>query len=120
MFDLGDIGERIGYPLYMKPYDGGAWVGVTGIDDRSALVAAYDASGTRVMNLQKGVVPRTICFVRCIGLGPQWRFVNYDPSAPLHDRYGMDTDFLSGDEAKAPGRHDLGHQRVLRLGFQFL
>jgi hypothetical protein len=38
-------------------------------------------------------------FVRCIGLGPQWRFVNYDPDAPLHDRYCMDRDFLStGDQ----------------------
>ena len=34
LFDLGDIGDRIGYPLYMKPYDGGAWVGVTAIHDR--------------------------------------------------------------------------------------
>jgi hypothetical protein len=31
MFNLGDIGDGIGYPLFMKPYDGGAWVGVTAI-----------------------------------------------------------------------------------------
>jgi hypothetical protein len=93
LFDLGAIGERIGYPLYMKPYDGGAWVGVTGIDDRDALLRAYDESGTRVMHLQKGVHAHD-AFVRCIGLGPQWRCVNYDPAAPLHDRYQMDVDFL--------------------------
>ena len=28
-FDLDAIAERIGYPLFMKPYDGGAWVGVS-------------------------------------------------------------------------------------------
>ncbi|MDH3748718.1 MAG: hypothetical protein OER97_10980 [Gammaproteobacteria bacterium] len=97
LFDLAEIGDRIGYPLFMKPYDGGAWVGVTAIDDSKALQKAYDSSGTRVMNLQKGVHPHDI-FVRCIGLGPQWRFVNYDPSAALHDRYRLDTNFLSMNE----------------------
>lgn len=98
LFDLGEIGDRIGYPLFMKPYDGGAWVGVTAIKDRQALLEAYEQSGTRVMHLQEGVQPFDT-FVRCIGLGPQWRFVNYDPDAPLHDRYCMDRDFLStGDQ----------------------
>ncbi len=99
MFDLGAIGDSIGYPLYMKPYDGGAWVGVTGIKNRQELLNAYESSGTRVMNLQKGVEPND-AFVRCIGLGPQFRFVNYDPGAPLHDRYQMDTDFLPVKQAK--------------------
>ena len=31
-FDLDAIAERIGYPLFMKPYDGGAWRGVSRID----------------------------------------------------------------------------------------
>jgi hypothetical protein len=99
LFDLGAIGDRIGYPLYMKPYDGGAWVGVTGIKSRQDLMNAYESSGTRVMNLQKGVEPHD-AFVRCIGLGPQFRFVNYDPGAPLHDRYRMDRDFLPPDQAR--------------------
>jgi hypothetical protein len=99
LFDLGAIGDRIGYPLYMKPYDGGAWVGVTGIHNRQELMNAYESSGTRVMNLQKGVEPND-AFVRCIGLGPQFRFVNYDPGAPLHDRYRMDHDFLPPGEAR--------------------
>ena len=97
LFNLGDIGDRIGYPLFIKPYDGGAWVGVTAIKDREALLEAYNESGTRVMHLQQGVVPFE-GFVRCIGLGPQWRCVNYDPDAPLHDRYRMDTDFLTPDD----------------------
>ncbi|NNF17454.1 MAG: hypothetical protein HKN70_11970 [Gammaproteobacteria bacterium] len=99
LFSLGDIGDKIGYPLFMKPYDGGAWVGVTAIKDREALRKAYDESGTRVMHLQKGVVPFD-GFVRCIGLGPQWRCVNYDPDAPLHDRYRMDTDFLAAEDTR--------------------
>ena len=97
LFDLADIGERIGYPLFMKPYDGGGWVGVTAINEGKALLKAYDGSGTRLMHLQKGVQSHDV-FVRCIGLGPQWRCVNYDPSAALHNRYGMETDFLSTAE----------------------
>ena len=94
LFDIGAIGKKIGYPLFMKPYDGGGWVGVTKIDDEAALRAAYEASGTKLMHLQAGVIPYDR-FVRCIGLGPQTRVVNYDPSAPLHDRYRMDQKFVT-------------------------
>jgi len=103
LFDLGDIGERIGYPLFMKPYDGGAWVGVTAIRDEDSLREAYENSGTRLMHLQQGVQPFDL-FVRCIGLGPQFRHVNYDPSAPLHDRYLMDRDFLSPEDQQTLSR----------------
>lgn len=94
LFDLGQIGAKLGYPLFMKPYDGGGWVGVTKIDDEQALREAYENSGTKLMHLQAGVIPYDR-FVRCIGFGPQTRVVNYDPSAPLHDRYRMDTDFIT-------------------------
>jgi hypothetical protein len=94
LFDLGTIGAKLGYPLFMKPYDGGGWVGVTKIDDERALREAYENSGTKLMHLQAGVIPYDR-FVRCIGFGPQARVVTYDPSAPLHDRYRMDTDFLT-------------------------
>ena len=30
-FDLDEIAESVGYPLFMKPYDGGQWVGVSHI-----------------------------------------------------------------------------------------
>lgn len=94
LFDLGVIGKQLGYPLFMKPYDGGGWKGVTKIDNEAALKAAYEASGTDVMHLQAGIIPFDR-FVRCIGLGPQTRVINYDPAAPLHDRYRMDRDFIS-------------------------
>jgi len=99
IFDLGEIGDSIGYPLFMKPYDGGGWVGVSAIQNREALLEAYDRSGTRVMHLQEGVKEHD-AFVRCIGLGPQCRFVNYDPDAPLHDRYRTNIDMLSESDKK--------------------
>ncbi|RVT82244.1 hypothetical protein DXV76_17365 [Rhodobacteraceae bacterium CCMM004] len=99
MFDLNEIGDKIGYPFFMKPYHGGGWKGVTKISDAADLHRAYDASGTEVMNLQKAVLPYEH-FVRCVGLGPQFRIVNYDPTAPLHDRYRMETDFLPEADQK--------------------
>jgi hypothetical protein len=63
-----------------------------------ALRAAYEASGTKIMHLQQGVIPYDR-FVRCIGFGPQTRIVNYDPGAPLHDRYTMDREFVTRAQA---------------------
>jgi hypothetical protein len=98
MFSLEEIGAKLGYPFFMKPYHGGGWKGVTKIDDLAGFQRAYDASGTEVMNLQAAILPYD-WFVRCIGLGPQLRKVNYDPSAALHDRYRMDTGFLPPEDA---------------------
>jgi hypothetical protein len=50
-FDLDALAESIGYPLFMKPYDGGAWVGVSQIRNSAELHRAYDASGQRLMHL---------------------------------------------------------------------
>jgi hypothetical protein len=97
LFDLGDIGKEVGYPLILKPYDGGGWKAVTRAEDEATLLKAYDESGKLVMHVQKAVFPYTE-FVRCVGFGPQLRFVRYDPTAPLHDRYQMDTDFLSAED----------------------
>jgi hypothetical protein len=97
LFDLGEVGDKLGYPMFMKPYDGGAWVGVSRIDDDRALRNAYEKSGRRVMHLQRAVDPFDL-FVRTIGIGPQVEVVRYDPGAPLHDRYKVDFFFVDGDE----------------------
>jgi hypothetical protein len=97
LFDLGAVGKEVGYPLFMKPYDGGGWKAVTRIPDEKKLRATYDESGKHVMHLQQAIEPFDR-FVRCIGLGPQTTLVRYDPSAPLHDRYTMDRDFVGDDD----------------------
>jgi hypothetical protein len=97
LFDLGAIGEDLGYPLFMKPYDGGGWKGVSAIKDKASLIAAYEASGRDVMHLQEAIEPHDL-FVRSIGIGPQVRIVKYDPSRPLHDRYQVAFHFVDGDE----------------------
>lgn len=97
LFDLEDVGQRLGYPMFMKPYDGGGWVGVSRIDDAEALRAAYEQSGRHVMHLQYAVEPHDL-FVRLVGLGPQVRDVLYDPGAALHDRYTMERNFLEPED----------------------
>ena len=96
-FDLGAIGEELGYPVFIKPYDGGGWVGVMRAKNAQQLRDAYEHSGTRVMHVQESIEPNDM-FVRAIGIGPQVHIVHYDPSAPLHDRYKVDFFFVDGDE----------------------
>jgi hypothetical protein len=98
-FDLPAIGGKVGYPLFMKPYDGGGWRAVSRIANAEELEKAYEESGDAVMHLQEGIEPFDR-FVRCIGLGPQTRIVLYDIDAPLHDRYTMERGFLEDEEHK--------------------
>lgn len=104
LFDLDRIGDRIGYPFFIKPYDGGAWRGVTKISDRSQLHKSYDASGKQVMHLQKAVDPFDL-FVRGMGIGPQVHCMKYDPGAPLHARYVVADDFLTAKERETLARY---------------
>ncbi|HEX2052039.1 MAG TPA: hypothetical protein VHJ34_15585 [Actinomycetota bacterium] len=93
-FDLDSIAETIGYPLFMKPFDGGAWVGVTRVSDARELHRRYDESGQRLMHLQSSVEGYD-AFVRCLSIGAETMVMRYDPSRPLHDRYKVDHEFLS-------------------------
>jgi hypothetical protein len=97
LFDVRRIGDRIGWPMFMKPFDGGGWRGVTKVDDPAAVYKAYEESDKSVMHLQ-AAVKGFDRFVRVIGFGPQTHYVLYDPEAPLHDRYTTKTDFLSDAE----------------------
>ncbi len=85
-FDLSEMGEHVGYPAFLKPQDGGGWVGVEKVDDEADLYKKYHASGDRPMNLQAAVDYRE--FVRTVGVGPQMFPMHYNASAEhSHDRY---------------------------------
>lgn len=96
MFDLGELGREVGYPCFLKPYDGGAWRGVSRIENEDELERAYAASGTQIMHLQEAIEPFDI-FVRALAVGPQVNIMRYEPSAPLHDRYRVEFDILDAD-----------------------
>ena len=93
-FDLDAIASEIGYPLFMKPYDGGQWIGVSRIRDPGELHRAYDASGQRLMHLQAAVEDYD-AFARSLTIGPETMVMRFRPDLPLHDRYAVDHTFLS-------------------------
>ncbi|MGH2755300.1 MAG: ATP-grasp domain-containing protein [Actinomycetota bacterium] len=95
-FDLKEIAEKIGYPLFMKPFDGGAWVGVTRIANPEDLMARYDESGARLMHLQKSVEDFDV-FARSLSIGAETLVIKFDPDRPMHDRYRVSHDFLDAD-----------------------
>ena len=105
-FDLDVIAENIGYPMFMKPYDGGAWVGVSQIRNREELHRAYDESGQRLMHLQKAVAGYDV-FARSLSIGAETMVMNFDPDQPMHARYSVSHNFLdagTGDEVVTIGR----------------
>ena len=77
----------------MKPYDGGAWVGVSKIRDSDELHAAYDASGERLMHLQQSVEGYDV-FTRSLSIGPETMVMKFRPELPMHDRYAVEHGFL--------------------------
>jgi hypothetical protein len=93
-FDLESIGAQLGYPLYMKPFDGGQWVGVSRIGSPDELRQCYDESGERMMHLQTALEGFDV-FVRSLSIGAETMSMWFDPSRPLHDRYQVRHGFLA-------------------------
>jgi hypothetical protein len=92
-FDLDEVAGQVGYPLFMKPFDGGMWVGVTRVAGPEELRTAYDDSGERMMHLQASVEDYDV-FTRSLSIGPQTRVMRYDPAAHGHYRYDVDLAIL--------------------------
>lgn len=102
-FDLAESGEVVGYPAFLKPQDGGGWVGVEKVDDLQELRQKFAESGDKPMNLQECIQYRE--FVRTVGVGPQFLPMHYNASAEhSHDRYmrgpfqAVQHEFLSAEE----------------------
>jgi hypothetical protein len=104
-FDLDKLAEQLGYPLYMKPFDGGGWRGVSRINGRDDLHRAYDESGEMLMHLQATVDYEH--FARALSIGPETMVMDFRPDQPMHNRYAVSYDFLSesaGSQAVAISR----------------
>jgi hypothetical protein len=105
-FDLDAIAEQIGYPLFMKPYDGGAWRGVSRISNTAELHRAYDESGEMLMHLQQAVEGYDV-FARSLSIGAETMVMRFRPEQPMHLRYAVDHGFLpapAGAEVVTIGR----------------
>jgi hypothetical protein len=105
-FDLDQVARQVGYPLFMKPFDGGAWVGVTRVKDQQELERRYDESGKRLMHLQASVENFDV-FVRTLSIGAETMVMRFEPDRPMHDRYQVAHGFLTaetGEEVVTIGR----------------
>jgi hypothetical protein len=104
-FDIDAIAADLGYPLYMKPFDGGGWRGVSRIESVEDLHRAYDESGRMLMHLQASVPYEK--FARALTIGAETTVMDFRPDKPMHSRYAVSYDFLSpsaGAEARAISR----------------
>jgi hypothetical protein len=104
-FDLDAIADDLGYPMYMKPFDGGGWRGVSRINNRDDLHQAYDESGEMLMHLQATVEYEK--FARALSIGAETMVMDFQPDEPMHNRYAVSHDFLSpsaGHQAVAISR----------------
>jgi hypothetical protein len=113
-FDLGAIAAQIGYPLFMKPFDGGQWVGVSRIKDEAELHRAYDESGERLMHLQASIEGFDV-FARSLSIGAETMVMKFRPDKPMHDRYAVAHDFL----APATGDEVLTISRLINAFFRW-
>lgn len=93
-FDLDAIAAELGgYPLYMKPFDGGGWRGVSRIENSEQLHRAYDESDDMLMHLQATVDYDV--FARALTIGPETMVMDFHPDNPMHARYAVSHGFLS-------------------------
>lgn len=80
------IFDYVGFPAFLKPFDGGGWKDVHKVENPEEFFAAYDSSRDLCMTLQRGV--RFKEYFRCYVVGQEKvHIMQYDPSAPHHERY---------------------------------
>ena len=78
--------DYVGFPAFLKPFDGGGWKNVYKVDSPDEFFAAYDQTRDLCMTLQRGGEFNE--YFRCYVVGQEKvRVMPYDPRAPHHERY---------------------------------
>jgi hypothetical protein len=81
-----EVFEYVGFPAFLKPFDGGGWKDVYKVDNEDEFFHAYDKSRDLCMTLQRGVKFKE--YFRCYVVGQEHvHIMQYDPRAPHHERY---------------------------------
>jgi hypothetical protein len=84
--DWERVFEYVGFPAFLKPFDGGGWRDVHKVNNKEELFAAYDQTRTLCMTLQAAVNFNE--YFRCYVVGQEKvHIMPYDPRAPFHERY---------------------------------
>lgn len=84
-----EIFEYVGFPGWMKPFDGGGWKNVFQIRDEHDFFRAYDESADICMTYQEDIDFEE--YYRCYVIGRKHvRVMPYQPRNPHHLRYAAD------------------------------
>ena len=84
--DWPRVFEYVGFPAFLKPFDGGGWKDVYKVDSPAEFFAAYDQTRDLCMTLQRGVNFNE--YFRCYVVGQEKvHIMPYDPRLPFHERY---------------------------------
>jgi hypothetical protein len=81
-----EVFDYVGFPAFLKPFDGGGWRDVYEVRSREEFFRAYDQTRELCMTLQAAV--RFEDYFRCYVVGQQRvHIMPYDPRVPFHERY---------------------------------
>ena len=98
--DWQSIIEHVGFPAFLKPFDGGGWKNVSKIHSLEELWSVYNQTGTLCMTLQEGIEYDQ--FVRCYCVGQEKVLIMpYDPSQP----YLSGMQYVDADDYLSPELH---------------
>ncbi|MEP7213691.1 MAG: hypothetical protein ABI791_11465 [Acidobacteriota bacterium] len=105
--DWQGIIDYVGFPAFLKPFDGGGWKNVSKIHSLEELWTEYNQSGTLCMTLQEGIEYDQ--FVRCYCVGKEKVLIMpYDPSKPyLSGMQYVDVDNYLSPELHARVERDV-------------
>jgi len=84
--DWEGIFNEVGFPAYMKPFEGGGWKNVYRLNDKEEFFEKHNETGQLVMLLQEEIVFEEYYRCYCIG-GKYVRIMPYEPRNPHHLRY---------------------------------
>lgn len=108
--DWEGIVNHVGFPAFLKPFDGGGWKNVSKIHSLEELWREYNQSGTLCMTLQEGIEYDQ--FVRCYCVGQEKVLIMpYDPSKP----YLSGMQYVNVENYLSPELHKRVEQDVVTI-----
>lgn len=106
--------DYLGFPIFMKPADGGGWRDVYKCHNRDEFFAAYNQTRDLSMMAQEAI--EFDRYYRCWVVGRSHvRVMEYDPRAPFHERYVRTS--TDGDDALVRRVHDDSLRLCRLLGY---